>query len=266
MSLGCVLFLTACSGVGIDPTEDPVQPSNSAENAGAENSSNNANFANEEANAGANENLGNNVGFNEQGGNQGENFADEAGGDQGQGMNNAADENFLNGNSQGNMFANEQGGNNNLLNNNKNGGNKNAGNNNLGLGNTNENLGPLEESGDDALVNGAETDLLAPQAPNIEQGAIDVPVPEDTILAPVAETPTDSVAPKAGGVVRYVLPGGSKLHDRPSGQTMKNLEQGDHPLVSEEGEWARTSDGYYVPTATLTAQPIGRLKVPREWR
>ncbi|MDQ3235817.1 MAG: hypothetical protein M3Q07_28750 [Pseudobdellovibrionaceae bacterium] len=259
------LLLVGCFGGGIDPTEDPVQPSgNEAANANAANAEENEAGLNE--NAAENEGNGgeNNMGNNNQALNQG---ANNEGGD-GEAVNNAADEDFLNGNNanlaeggnaQANLFGNNpnNGANNNNLGKN---GNNGLGNNNFGL-----NAG---DQGDGALINGASEDIL--ESPDINKGATDDGMAEapDSVLAPVAENPTapGNAGATTGGVVRYVTPGGSKLYDKPNGSTLRNLEQGDHPLVNDEGEWARTSDGYYVPLASLTAAPIARLKQPKEWR
>ncbi len=226
------LQITSCAGK--DTTEDPVQPSENA---------------NEENNSGNDENnSGNNESNAEGNGNAPAAAAAEANADGG--LNNAKDENFAAGGDQGNLFGN--GNNNNLLNN-KNGGNPKS-----------PAAGANDLQTDDALVNNAETeDLLATQqGPELNQGATDLgPVP--------AERSVPNSAPAAaatGGVVRYVVAGGSSLHDKPSGSVVKSLEQGDHPLVSESGEWARTSDGFYVPSHQLSAQPIGRAKAARSWR
>lgn len=259
-SLFVCLFLVGCFGGGIDPTEDPVQPSdgNAAANAEEKEMAEN--------NAGLNENMAENElngAENNMGGN---NQAMENGGNDGEAINNAADEDFLNGNN-----SNLAEGGNNLFGNNPNGG---MGNNNLGqngnngLGNNNFGLNAGNQ-GDGALINGASEDIL--ESPDINKGATDNGMAEEasnSVLAPVAENPTTpgSGGAATGGVVRYVTPGGSKLYDKPNGATLRNLDQGDHPLVNEEGEWARTSDGYYVPSASLTAAPIGRLKQAKDWR
>jgi hypothetical protein len=262
-SLLISLMLVGCFGGGIDPTEDPVQPSE--DNASA--NMNEEEMMEDEG--GFNENMaedGMNGAENNMGGN---NQAMENGGNDGEAINNAADEDFLNGNNanfaeggnnQGNLFGNNpnNGGMNNNLGQN---GNNGFGGNNFGLNAGNQ--------GDGALINGASEDIL--ESPDINKGATDNGMAEDasnSVLAPVAENPTGpgSGGATTGGVVRYVTPGGSKLYDKPNGATLRNLDQGDHPLVNEEGEWARTSDGYYVPSASLTAAPIARLKQPKDWR
>lgn len=239
--------IVGCVGsVGVDPSEDPVQPSE-----------------NEEA---VNEEAGNEEGGNEEANNFGENagnggFANEEnsgnannGGNTGngnalgneEGLNNATDEDFTN-NGGGN-----QGGNN-LF------GNKGNGN-NLGQGNNN-NLGLNPDEG--ALVNNANADIEP--APNVNQGATDTAISNGTeeVLSPVSR---NGATVSGNGQVRYVMGSGTKMYESPQGQVVKSLEQGDHPLVSEEGEWARTSDGFYVPSSSLSAKPIGRLKIPQDWR
>ncbi|WP_141736080.1 hypothetical protein [Oligoflexus tunisiensis] len=277
-SLLISFLLVGCFGGGIDPTEDPVQPGEENEAANVEEEEfaednammnenmmmeNEGNFSNEDM---MGDNMGNNMG-NNQGNNP--NFNQGMNDMNNEGFNNVAEDNFLNGDdanfmntgeNQGNLFGNNQGnmfGNNNLGQN----GNNGLGNNNFGL-----NEG---DQGDGALINGASEDIL--ESPNVNMGATDNGLAEsdpDSVLAPVAENPTAPGGGGAatGGVVRYVTPGGSKLYDNPNGTALRNLEQGDHPLVNEEGEWSRTSDGYYVPSATLTSAPIARLKQPKEWR
>ncbi len=257
------LHFTGCS-VGIDPTEDPVQPSTLDANANEaaeeedENQENNSNTTNnfnntEEQTAQNAENSNSNTNSNKNT----------------ESPNNSSEENFLNGN--GNLFTNNQG-NNNLL------GNK--GNNNLGL--------EQNAQGEDELVNGAEGNGIQEknlannpknENTNINTAATDntltEPQEENTVIQPEASetvSTSDEKAPSPvsnsflNGVVKYVMAGGSKLHSKPNGDVVKDLEQGDHPLVNAEGEWSRTSDGYYVPSQTLTTEPIGRQKQPKDWR
>ena len=71
-----------------------------------------------------------------------------------------------------------------------------------------------------------------------------------------------------GGVVRYILPGGASVYQNASSSSKREglMEQGDHPLVLDNGEWSRTSDGYYIPSSKLTQKGIGRAKIPSLWR
>ncbi len=248
------LLLTGCFGGGIDPKDDPVQPGGGSNAANSEEDI-------PENNAGLNE-VANNAGGNNLGASNESNLGAENSGKDGEAINNAADENFLNANANTNSEAN-------MFGNNPTGGlnNNNLAKNNGGLGNNNFGL---SNGGDGALVNGAGGDILEAPAPDVDKGATDNSVQEplpagDSILAPVAENPT-APSPSGGGVVRYVSPGGSKLYDKPNGDTLRSLEQGDHPLVNEEGEWSRTSDGYYVPAASLTSSPIPRAKQAKDWR
>lgn len=245
-SLLALFLLVGCFGGGIDPTEDPVQPSDNSAAANAEeNEENEENEGEEELaanNAGLNENAANSEGGTNPSVKQG---ADNGGAD-GEAINNAADDDFLNGNN--NNLADGGNGEANLF-----GNNTGKTSNNLGLG--------AGAEGDGALINSASEGIL--ETPDVNKGATD-----NGLLAPVAENPTASGGGGAttGGVVRYVTPGGSKLYDKPNGATLRNLEQGDHPLVNEEGEWSRTSDGYYVPAVSLTTAPIARLKQAKDWR
>lgn len=92
-------------------------------------------------------------------------------------------------------------------------------------------------------------------APNSNVGATDASL----------AVPEASPAP-TGGRVHYVTKGGATAHDSPSGQVVRNLEQGDHPLVTAEGEWSRTSDGAYIQNSSLTTKPVSRAKSPKAWR
>lgn len=235
ISILCVRLTTVCLSLqlvacaaGVDPAEDPVQPSNEENlNENEEDFENNdAEFANDE-----NENFNNEA-----------NNTEEV-------ANNSEEENFVNDSGQGNLFGNANN-NNNLLGNNPNTG-------------ANNPLAPINNlQTEDALVNNAEAEeLLTQEGPAPLQGVTD--------LGPVSPEPSVSeqtAAPAGGGVVRYVMAGGSALHESPNGGVVKGLEQGDHPLVTESGEWSRTSDGYYVPAANLTPRPIGRAKPARQWR
>ncbi len=233
-SLALMFFLNGCVGsVGVDPSEDPVQP-DANENANAENSEENTEDNGENGNFTANEeNVGN-----------GENVAENIGNNTGDGeeLNNASDDDFAN---EGNNQKVAEG-NNELFGNQGNKGGNLSQNNNLGL-----------NQGQDALVNNAESDIEP--APNLQQGATD----GGEELAPVSR---NSTTVSTNGKVRYVMAGGTKLYEKPQGTIVKSLEQGDHPLVSEDGEWARTSDGFYVPSSSLTSDPVGRFKTRQDWQ
>ena len=75
-----------------------------------------------------------------------------------------------------------------------------------------------------------------------------------------------SAMPSGSGKVLYVRQSGSQLFQQPGNNSVKSLEQGDHPLVYAESEYAKTSDGYYVPLKDLSEQPIGRRKTSAIWR
>jgi hypothetical protein len=113
-------------------------------------------------------------------------------------------------------------------------------------------------------INNAEDETLAGMeaTPTSYEGtaATDTSIPGATpATAPATYTP--------GGMVKYVLPGGADLYNSPnSGSVVGRLEQGDHPLVWEENQWARTSDGLYIPSANLTIEAVGRAKKPSSWQ
>lgn len=127
-----------------------------------------------------------------------------------------------------------------------------------------------ENSSDDLGIAPSDDTLGGNQnavQPNTNVGATDASlgVPDDSApgnAVPAAVAP----APMTGGRVHYVMKGGASAYDRPSGQVVKSLEQGDHPLVTAEGEWARTSDGAYIQNSSLTSRPVSRAKSPKAWR
>jgi len=99
------------------------------------------------------------------------------------------------------------------------------------------------------------------------------PLPENTAQAPVAAVPQDLPAPavasspQTGGVVLYAREDGVGVYDRAGGGSMiSSLEQGDHPLVFSEGEWARTQDGHYIPNNTLSDKGVARLRKAAAWQ
>ena len=102
----------------------------------------------------------------------------------------------------------------------------------------------------DFLQNNQQTDF--------EQAAVDNSVNEtvDESAAPME--------PTGDGRVKYVV-SSSQLYDKPDGSSVGNLEKGDHPLVFGDGEWSRTSDGYYVPSRDLTSSPVGRTRSRSVW-
>jgi hypothetical protein len=137
----------------------------------------------------------------------------------------------------------------------------------------------LFAQGDDAMFNNggegvnnamAVEDEFA-QAANtmmMDQGAVDTGinnVVDNAAAEPLEPVATSSVPVDPNGRVKYVMAGGSTMHDQPEGSIIKDLEQGDHPLVFNEGEWARTSDGFYVPSMTLSQDPIPRRKTKAIW-
>jgi hypothetical protein len=80
-------------------------------------------------------------------------------------------------------------------------------------------------------------------------------------------TPSAATGPQPGGMVRYVSTSGVSTYASTTDKSVvSTLEQGDHPLVYEEGEWARTADGKYVPANALVTQPVGRMKSPKSWK
>ena len=104
----------------------------------------------------------------------------------------------------------------------------------------------LNNAEDDMFENGQQTDF---QNAAVDNGMEEEMEPVDT---------------SGGGMVKYVR-NASSLYDKPNGSTVNRLEKGDHPLVFGEGEWIRTSDGYYVPERDLTPNPVGRNRLRSIW-
>ncbi len=245
-ALMLALTLNACAGDA--SLDEPIEG----------NEENAANPADEEGNDMGNENV-NNGGNNENLGN--ENFGNENTGNNNAAntgemnepanefVNNAAGENFLNAGG-GNVAAEEPASNPTA---------------DAALAeNSSEDLG-IQPS--DAIVGGNQN--AAPEANAVPQdpsvGATDnsLAVPADSAPVPTAPAP---VAPVAGGRVHYVVKGGASAYDKPSGQVVKTFEQGDHPLVTADGEWAQTADGMYIQRSSITTKPVSRAKSPKSWR
>ncbi|MBC7532938.1 MAG: hypothetical protein H7318_15295 [Oligoflexus sp.] len=117
--------------------------------------------------------------------------------------------------------------------------------------NSTEDLGI--KSADGIVVGNQDTGANVAQ-PNANMGAI------DTSLAPGKVAPATS-----GGRVRYVLKSGTNAYDQPNGKVVKNFEQGDHTVVSADGEWVRTSDGTFVSSSAITTRPVPRAKSVKSW-
>jgi hypothetical protein len=245
-----MLALNACAG-GEEGVEDPVEAN------GEENAANfEGNEDNEAANAenGANENLGDEtVAENENGlnnSNNGSNLMNEntggnaTGGEGNEFVNNAAGENFLNAGG-GNALAEEP---------------------------------ATNPAADAALAENSSQDLGIAPSDDIVSGNQNAPAPvaeggvppdasvgaTDASLGAAPAAPT--APPPSGGRVHYVLRSGTSAYDKPSGQVVRTYEKGDHPLVSADGEWVQTSDGVYLPNASLTTKPVSRAKSPKAWR
>jgi hypothetical protein len=92
----------------------------------------------------------------------------------------------------------------------------------------------------------------------------DILITEEPEPEPVFVPLTAKVDPNA--ITQYVLPGGSSLHTEPDGASTRSLDQGDHPLIFGDGDWVSTSDGYYIPSQTLSKTPIGRRKQKQSWQ
>lgn len=69
---------------------------------------------------------------------------------------------------------------------------------------------------------------------------------------------SSSKTPIPGGKVRYVPEGGVQVVNGPNGSPLFTLNQGDHPLTWEEGEWLKLADGMFVQAGILSDSGIPR--------
>ena len=216
------LLLNACATDG---------PSDSDENAANAENSNNENLEGDNTNGNLNNNNANNNGNNL--GNNGNNLGNNSDSKANEFLNNATGEDFLSGNA---TAANPES----------------PASDTLGAEqNSTQDLG-IAGGGD--IVGGNQNEpVIAPAAPDVNQGATD-----SAIASPRA-------AAMRGGLVQYVMKNGADVYDKPSGKVVKILEQGDHPLVTAEGEWLRTSDGSYLANSSVTPRPISREKSAKAW-
>lgn len=254
-------------------------------NTGNGNAANFNNGGNVTANSGGNgQNTGNNQFANSQGG---------------QAVNNAEDEDFgeqnaANFGGQGNAAANTatQGQGNPTTNNygmNMNTGGNSLDNNLAGNEQLTQSADPMAQGNGGEGVNNA-----LPSEEEFAQGAaganpagvpaVDAPVTDNTVTEIVdqAATPPDGVTGtdampaqpsmgmgyNPGGIVKYIREGGGSMYSQPAlgGPAVGTLEQGDHPLVFQEADWARTHDGYYIPMSQLSDKGVPRPRYPSVWR
>lgn len=249
------LSLNACAG-GEEGVDDEFE-ANGEENA--------ANVEGEEGfneENGGNENFGNNenAGENENFGNEGneENLGNE--GNVAEGNNLMNNDMSVTGNeAPANEFVNNAAGENFL---------------NAGAGEVAAEDPMANPTADAALAENSSEDLgIAPSDDIVEvnqntamQADPNMGATDASLAVPEESAAPTQVAPMSGGRVHYVMASGTSGYDRPSGQVVKTYEQGDHPLVSADGEWVRTSDGAYIQGSALTTKPVSRAKSPKAWR
>lgn len=279
MKLFSIVFLVAL--LGCATTQQGQQGDDQSNGQG---SNNTANFENGANNGGNTANNATGKGKKAQGNNQ---FANSNTG--GEAVNNASDDDFSNkdtanfssGNGAQNAALSGQGQGNSTKNNY--GMNMNSGGNGL-----DNNLAANEQT---AKMNGGEgVNNALPQEEEFASGggnpagtpAMNAPVTDNAVtdIVDQAATPPDGVVGTnnipaqpsqatytPGGVVKYVRTGGASLYGQPAmGTILGQLEQGDHPLVFQENDWARTHDGFYIPLSNLSEQGVPRPRKPQVWR
>ena len=117
----------------------------------------------------------------------------------------------------------------------------------------------------EAVNNSTEPEFEATSV--AEQPAIDTGTEAavDEAAAP-QENPAAEATYTPGGIVKYATSSVPLFSAKENGQIVGEIHRGDHPLVFEDGGWARTSDGAYLPSHTLTNEPVGRIEPPAVWQ
>ena len=122
-----------------------------------------------------------------------------------------------------------------------------------------------EEGEEGESLNNSTENEFEESNESAEMPAVDQAVDETSAGAAAGSQQMQEATYTPGGRVKYVTSSSTVYSDKgsaPSGQ----LEQGDHPLVFEEGEWSRTADGQYIDAASLTDAPVGRYELPAVWQ
>lgn len=125
----------------------------------------------------------------------------------------------------------------------------------------------------DGMNNATENEFAseaATEAPAIDTGVEEVvdqaAASEDGANENLQQDDTEPAKPTSGGRVKYILSSSPIFSGPDQQEVVGTLEQGDHPLVFEEGEWARTPDGHYIPASSLSEAPIGRFEPDAVWQ
>ena len=274
LPLLALVLLSKCSSDQQAQAEDPVTQGSSQE--GSQNASLNggpSEDVNESAAQGASMNnaLGNSGGGNfGNGGNGGENFGNGGNGvgniaDGGNELGNSADDTAALGASLNNSLTDDsmtQAANTGL-----NGGNASL---NTGLNGSNPQAVPLNTTsqavneGNTAAGQNAElTELPAESAPVQQQTTVQ-PASGDTRAAASPFTNPQMNWP-GKGKVKYVTRQVTR-HSAPNGPVIGEFEQGEHPLIYQNGNWVELHDGSFVKGNGLSDQAVGYGKGNKPWR
>lgn len=114
----------------------------------------------------------------------------------------------------------------------------------------------------------------AEQAPPSNEAKAEAPPPALETPPAAAATPTKEASPSVSGSpmntsrrVMYVKVDSAVLREQPEAKSkvVGTASQGDHFLVSVDGDWAKTEDGRYISMKVLSEKGVGRTKKSAEW-
>jgi hypothetical protein len=110
--------------------------------------------------------------------------------------------------------------------------------------------------------------------PPSNEAKAEAPPPALETPPAAAATPTKDASPSVSGSpmntsrrVMYVKVDSAVLREQPEAKAkvVGTASQGDHFLVSVDGDWAKTEDGRYISMKVLSEKGVGRAKKSAEW-
>lgn len=119
-------------------------------------------------------------------------------------------------------------------------------------------------------VEAAEAEVPAesrvPEAP-VPEAAPVAPAPSPAAVETSRPAPVPAPLSNTSRRVMYVKTNGVKVFEQPdvSSKVVSKLDKGDHILVELDGEWAKTHDGRYISSSSLSEKGIARSKKSGRW-